>query len=86
MRWAHGSDAQVVRVTHGRCAYHSSMPTPDHADTRTLTVVLPESDWHALRALEPDAVSWLQSRIRERLTAARDEEEGEPDWLTGDDY
>jgi hypothetical protein len=35
--------------------------------TRTLTIVLPESDWRALRAAEPDAVGWLQARIRERL-------------------
>jgi hypothetical protein len=31
--------------------------------------VLPESDWRALRAAEPDAVAWLQARIRERLAA-----------------
>jgi hypothetical protein len=37
--------------------------------TRTLTIVLPESDWRALRAAEPDAVAWLQARIRERLAA-----------------
>ena len=37
--------------------------------TRTLTLVLPESDWRALRAIEPDAVKWLQARIRERLSA-----------------
>lgn len=35
--------------------------------SRTLTVVLSESDWQALRAVEPDAVGWLQQRIRERL-------------------
>ena len=35
--------------------------------TRTLTLVLPESDWHALRAAEPDAIGWLHSCIRERL-------------------
>ena len=37
--------------------------------TRTLTIVLPESDWRALRAAEPDAVAWLQERIRERLAS-----------------
>jgi hypothetical protein len=37
--------------------------------TRTLTIVLPESDWRALRAAEPDAVAWLQARIRERLAS-----------------
>ena len=40
------------------------------AASRTLTVVLPESDWQALRAVEPDAVGWLHERIRERLGAA----------------
>jgi hypothetical protein len=63
------------------------MPTPEFADTRTLTLVLNESDWHALRELEPDTVSWLQSRIRERLTTARAaDDDGEVDWLLGDDY
>jgi hypothetical protein len=38
--------------------------------TRTLTIVLPESEWHALRNLEPDAIGWLQDRIRERLGAS----------------
>ncbi len=37
--------------------------------TRSLTVVLPESEWHALRSVEPDAIGWLQERIRERLGA-----------------
>lgn len=39
--------------------------------SRTLTVVLSESDWRALREVEPDAVGWLHERIRERLSAAR---------------
>ena len=38
-----------------------------NATSRTLTVVLPESDWQALRAVEPDAVGWLHERIRERI-------------------
>jgi hypothetical protein len=38
-----------------------------NAASRTLTVVLPESDWQALRAVEPDAVGWLHERIRERI-------------------
>jgi len=44
-----------------------------NATSRTLTVVLSESDWQALRAVEPDAVGWLQERIRERLGAAAPE-------------
>ena len=46
------------------------MINADGAPTRTLTIVLPESDWRALRAAEPDAVAWLQARIRERLAAS----------------
>ena len=37
--------------------------------TRSLTIVLAESDWQALRNVEPDAIGWLQDRIRERLRA-----------------
>ena len=37
------------------------------AVTRTLTIVLPESEWHALRTVEPDAIQWLRGQIRERL-------------------
>ena len=37
------------------------------ANSRALTVVLSESDWRALREVEPDAVGWLHERIRERL-------------------
>ena len=45
------------------------MINAEGAPTRTLTIVLPESDWRALRAAEPDAVAWLQARIRERLAS-----------------
>lgn len=37
------------------------------ANSRTLTVVLSEADWRALREVEPDAVGWLHARIQERL-------------------
>jgi hypothetical protein len=46
------------------------MTNTEASPTRTLTIVLPESDWRALRAAEPDAVAWLQERIRERLATA----------------
>lgn len=46
------------------------------AATRTLTIVLPEDDWRALRAAEPDAIGWLQERIRERLAGAQGPEAG----------
>ncbi|MGH9370017.1 MAG: hypothetical protein ACRD15_00630 [Vicinamibacterales bacterium] len=42
----------------------SHLRTPS---SRTLTVVLSETEWRALREVEPDAVGWLQDRIRERL-------------------
>jgi hypothetical protein len=29
--------------------------------------VLSETEWRALREAEPDAVGWMQERIRERL-------------------
>ena len=29
--------------------------------------MLTEAEWRALRDVEPDAVGWLQERIRERL-------------------
>ena len=49
------------------------------ASSRTLTVVLSESDWQALRAVEPDAVGWLHERIRERLgSVAPDEKPAAP--------
>jgi len=42
--------------------------------TRTLTIELPESEWAALRTVEPDAIGWLQGRIRERLHASGESE------------
>ena len=38
--------------------------------SRTLTVVLSENEWRAFRDVEPDAVGWLQDRIRERIVSA----------------
>jgi len=35
--------------------------------TRSLTIVLPEAEWQALRTAEPDAIGWLQAQIRQRL-------------------
>src|SRR5687767_1739005 len=67
MRHGHGPHAQVMRDTPEPAAYHRRMFDAEGAPTRTLTIVLPESDWRALRAAEPDAVGWLQARIRERL-------------------
>jgi hypothetical protein len=38
--------------------------------TRTLIVSLAESDWRALREVEPDAVGWLQLQVRNRLSSS----------------
>ena len=43
------------------------MTSPEAAATRTLALELPESEWQALRALEPDAVGWLKTLIRSRV-------------------
>ena len=56
--------------------------------TRTLTIVLPESDWRALRTVEPDAIGWLTERIRERLESSevpRAGETGQSSESWGDD-
>ena len=45
------------------------MLNTDFPYTRTLTLVLQETEWRALRDVEPDAVAWLQSQIRSRLAA-----------------
>jgi hypothetical protein len=49
-----------------------------NATSRTLTVVLSENDWRALRAVEPDAVGWLQQRIRERIGTPAPEQKPSP--------
>jgi hypothetical protein len=68
MRAAHGSDQISVVVARRRRSYHRRMHSHIATeDTRTLTVVLPESDWRALRQAEPDAVGWIQQQIRSRL-------------------
>ncbi len=54
------------------------MLTTELPATRTLTLVLPESDWRALREAEPDAVGWLQLQIRRRLTPSAGEGPSEP--------
>jgi len=62
----------------------------DAVDTRTLTIVLPESEWRALRAQEPDAIGWLQAQIKNRLEGASSPREGSapaaPLQDTWDDY
>lgn len=68
MRAAHGSDQISMVVGRSHHPYHRSMHSQIATeDTRTLTVVLPEADWRALRQAEPDAVAWIQQQIRSRL-------------------
>ena len=64
-----------MRVMHEAGRYHHGAMTHLRSthSSRTLTVVLSESDWQALRAVEPDAVGWLHERIRERLGSASQE-------------
>ena len=44
------------------------MSNSESNPTRTLTLVLPEEDWRALRAAEPDAIGWLRAQIQNRLS------------------
>ena len=44
-----------------------SMIIAESIATRTLTLVLPEAAWKALRAAEPDAIGWLRAQIQNRL-------------------
>ncbi len=55
-------------VRRAAAAYHRRMLHSDTQETRTLTVVLPEAEWRALRDAEPDALGWLQRQIRNRLS------------------
>jgi hypothetical protein len=61
---------------------HTELP-----QTRSLTLVLPEEEWRALRDAEPDAVGWLQSQIRNRLSSVRQERKPEATaYSTEDEY
>jgi hypothetical protein len=84
MRKMHGSDEKSMLVFARRRSYHARMLRTDLA-TRTVTLVLSESEWRALRELEPDSVGWLQSQIRNRL-AAKTPLPPTPDISEDDDY
>ena len=56
-----------MRDTGGSVSYHACMNYEVNA-TRTLTLVLPEEDWKALRAAEHDAIGWLRAQIQNRLS------------------
>jgi hypothetical protein len=58
-------------ATHGsRVSYDASIMNPEANPTRTLTLVLPEADWKALREAEPDAIGWLRAQIQNRLATS----------------
>jgi hypothetical protein len=68
-------------------AYDPPMLHSETQETRTLTVVLPESEWRALRDAEPDALGWLQRQIRNRLSSAEAKAApAVPTYSTEDEY
>jgi len=50
--------------------YDPNIMNPEANPTRTLTLVLPEADWKALREAEPDAIGWLRAQIQNRLATS----------------
>ena len=70
MREAHRSHVKVMRDALRRGSYDPitmNLSEAGTTSTRTLTIVLPEAEWQALRTAEPDAIGWLQAQIRQRL-------------------
>lgn len=70
MRIAHRFHVKVMRDAHLSGFYDPitmNLTEAGTSATRTLTIVLPESEWQALRTAEPDAIGWLQAQIRQRL-------------------
>lgn len=89
MRAAHGCDEKTMLVFGGRRPYHPPMLGTENTLTRSLTVVLSEDEWRALRDAEPDAVGWLQRQVRDRLSAGRagaDAPEPSPEYSVEDEY
>jgi hypothetical protein len=56
-----------MRDTYASVSYDANIMNPESNLTRTLTLVLPEADWKALREAEPDAIGWLRTQIQNRL-------------------
>jgi len=63
----HRFHQKVMRDTYPSVSYDASIMNPESNLTRTLTLVLPEADWKALREAEPDAIGWLRTQIQNRL-------------------
>jgi hypothetical protein len=84
MRKTHGSDEKSVLVLADAGPYDPRMLRTD-LTTRTVTLVLSESEWRALREVEPDSVGWLQTQIRNRLSKPQPSS-SRPDVSEDDDY
>jgi hypothetical protein len=86
MRKTHGWDEKSMLVRAAVRPYHARMLSTDSA-TRTVTLVLSESEWRALRDAEPDSIGWLQTQIRNRLAAQRSQDaDARQDIAEHDDY
>jgi hypothetical protein len=75
MRTAHGCNQKSMFASRVARSYHPDMETTFAyptaiADTRTVTLELSETQWLALRAVEPDAVGWLHAQVRNRLASS----------------
>jgi hypothetical protein len=89
MRLAHGADEKTMLVFDSRRPYHRAMLGTENTLTRSLTLVLSEDEWRALRDAEPDAVGWLQRQVRNRLSSNKGSAEGatkEPEYSVDDEY
>lgn len=65
-----GSIRKLCATHGGAVPYDASIMNPESNPTRTLTLVLPEADWKALREAEPDAIGWLRTQIQNRLATS----------------
>src|SRR5215207_4595380 len=74
MRTTHGCDQKSMVASRSMDLYHPHMETtfayPSAiTDTRAVTLELSESQWRALREVEPDAIGWLHAQVRNRLAS-----------------
>ena len=70
IRPGHRFHQKVMRDTCSTVFYDANIMNPESNLTRTLTLVLPEADWKALREAEPDAIGWLRAQIQNRLATS----------------
>lgn len=67
IRLPHRFHQKLMQDTCSTVFYDANIMNPESNLTRTLTLVLPEADWKALREAEPDAIGWLRAQIQNRL-------------------